>query len=227
MQDLGLITLRERRHERALLERRVDGGYLDSMQGHRRRELNRLGRRMEAELGCSASVTDEPTQEDAYEAFLALESSGWKGRSATALGADPDHADFFRRICRAFGEKDRLELLCLRVGERRVAMKCNLYAGEGGFCFKIAYDEELARFSPGVQLERENVRVFAEQRTELWQDSCAHPENTMINRLWPDRRTISTIMLTRAGTRARTLRRAIVLADTIHARERKPQSTRS
>ncbi len=214
-EDLGLVALRERRRERALLRRRVDGGYLDGMQSHRRRELNRLGRRLEAELGGSVSIIDEAEDERACDAFLALEASGWKGRGATALGSDPGHAAFFVRLCKAFREEGRLELLCLRVGGRRVAMKCNLYAGEGGFCFKIAYDEELARFSPGVQLERENVRIFAEQRSELWQDSCADPENTMINRLWPDRRPVCTIMLARGGPWATALRRGIAFAQAV------------
>lgn len=219
-EELGLVALRESRHERALLRRRADGGYLDGMHSHRRRELNRLGRRLAAELGGSVSITDEAEDERACDAFLALEASGWKGRGATALGSDPDHAAFFVRLCKAFRDEGRLELLCLRVGDRRVAMKCNLYAGEGGFCFKIAYDEELARFSPGVQLERENVRIFAEQRSELWQDSCADPENTMINRLWPDRRPVCTIMLARGGPRATALRHAIAFAQAVQDRER-------
>lgn len=226
-EDLGLVTLHESRRERALLRRRADGGYLDGMPSHRRRELNRLGRRLEAELGGSMSVTDEAADAGSYDAFLALEASGWKGRSATALGSDPAHAAFFGQICESFGARDRLELLCLRVGDRLVAMKCNLYAGDGGFCFKIAYDEELARFSPGVQLERENVRVFAERRSELWQDSCADPENTMINRLWPDRRSVATILLTRSGVRASALRRGIAFAEAVQARERKRPSPRS
>ena len=39
-------------------------------------------------------------------------------------------------------------------------MKCNVSAGDTLFCFKIAYDEELAHYSPGILLEAENVDVF-------------------------------------------------------------------
>jgi hypothetical protein len=48
-----------------------------------------------------------------------------------------------------------------------------------------------------VQLERLNVDVFHEQRGEAWMDSCAAESNQMINRLWPDRRSISNIVIGR------------------------------
>ena len=219
--DLGLTTVFESRSDRALLRRRPDGSYLDAMRGHRRRELNRMGRALARELGAELEVVDETATPGAVEAFLELERSGWKGQRQTALASDHDHADFFTSICAALGAQGRLELLCLRAGDRRVAMKCNIYAGEGGFCFKIAYDEQLARFSPGVQLERENVRVFAENRGELWQDSCADQENTMINRLWPDRRPLATVVLARPGARATALRHLVRAARTVRARRRR------
>ena len=50
-----------------------------------------------------------------------------------------------------FRAAGRLQLLALTAGERTAALKCNLLAGDEVFCFKIAYDEAYARFSPGVQ----------------------------------------------------------------------------
>ena len=172
--QLGLVTVLDTSHERALLERRPTGGYLDAMRSHHRRELNRLGRRLETELEGGLSVTDEAGDEAALDAFLALERSGWKGRRETALASVPAHEAFFREVCRSFAADGRLQLLALYAGDRRVAMKCNLYSGEGGFCFKTAYDEQLARFSPGVQLERERVRVFHDERDER----CRTPAQT-------------------------------------------------
>ena len=45
-----LVVLRELHTERAFLERRPEDDYLAGMRSHRRRELNRLGRRLAAEL---------------------------------------------------------------------------------------------------------------------------------------------------------------------------------
>ena len=226
-EELGLTTLDRTTHERALLERRPGGDYLAQMRSHRRRELNRLGRRLESELGGDLAVSDCTTEGSALDRFLELEHSGWKGRGETALESSPQHAQLFRTVCRSFAASGRLQLLALTVGDRTVAMKCNLYAGEGGFCFKIAYDEALGRFSPGVQLERENIRRFHEDRDERWQDSCADPQNEMINRLWPDRRRISTTVLARRGPRAIVSRQGIRAAHALRARDRRRASQRS
>jgi hypothetical protein len=74
-------------------------------------------------------------------------------------------------------------------------MQCNLRAGEGLFCFKVAYDEELGRHSPGAQLEVGALERFADGEQAMWMDSCAAPDAELINRLWPDRTTLSTLII--------------------------------
>jgi CelD/BcsL family acetyltransferase involved in cellulose biosynthesis len=204
--DVALVADSE--HERAALERRAAGGYLDHMSRHQRKELNRLRRRLEERLGEPLLVRDRGDDPDAVELFLQVEQSGWKGRRGTALASVPEHAAFFRDLCTRFGTAARLQLLTLEAGKRIVAVKCNFAAGEALFCFKIGYDEELRAFSPGLQLERANVEAFHEQRRERWMDSCAVPENEMINRLWPDRRRITSVVLAPRGAGSAVARRA-------------------
>jgi hypothetical protein len=58
--------------------------------------------------------------------------------------------------------------------------------------FKIAYDEEFARYSPGVLLQME----YLERGLALdWVDSCATPGHPMFDTLWLERRPIVTIMV--------------------------------
>ena len=64
---------------------------------------------------------------------------------------------------------------------------------------KIAYDEQFAGFSPGIQLEVDMVGLFHEASDAGFMDSCADPNNAMINRLWVDRRPLVTHVLRRAG----------------------------
>jgi hypothetical protein len=197
-----MVPFHEAAHDRAALQRRPAGDYLEEMRPHRRREFRRQARRLEEQFGASLEVRDVSTDAGAVERFLALEASGWKGRAGTALGSKPGHASFFREVCTSFRAVDRLQMFEMIAGEHTVAMKCNLAAGGGVFCFKIAHDEELNRFSPGVQLEIAHVERFHEDRAEGWADSCAAPDNEMINRLWPDRRRIVTYAVSAPGTQA-------------------------
>jgi hypothetical protein len=74
----------------------------------------------------------------------------------------------------------------LNFNGRPLAMICNLLAEDGGYSFKIAYDECFAQHSPGLLLELALIRHLHEQNIR-WMDSCATAEHSMINPLWPDR----------------------------------------
>ena len=210
-QARGLKAVGEASHERATLDRRPDGDYQGHLRAHHRREMRRLGRRLEEELGAPLVTVDRAGSPEAVQRFLELEASSWKGRAGTAMIANADHVHFFEEICDRFARAGRLELLELQAGERAVAMKCNLVASPGIFCFKIGHDGELARFSPGIQLELANIDRFHAGEA-AWMDSCAAPDNAMINRLWPDRRRIRTLVLGRLGLRTWAAGRAFGVA---------------
>ena len=191
----GLKTWVADRHARALLTRRCSAPaeLHATMGGKRHKEARRLERRL-AELG-RIDYDQLERAEDVHpwvDDFLALEARGWKGRQHTALACQPEQRDFFRTVVAAAFARDRLTGLALRLNGRPIAMKCNFTSGDAGFAFKIAYDEELARYSPGVLLELENIRRFDCRDDLRWMDSCADPRHPMIDRLWRDRRTIQT-----------------------------------
>ncbi|HEV2668965.1 MAG TPA: GNAT family N-acetyltransferase, partial [Blastocatellia bacterium] len=71
----------------------------------------------------------------------------------------------------------------------------NFLSGQGSFAFKIAFDEEYARYSPGVLLELENIRRLHAQSKVKWMDSCAATSHPMFDRLLPDRRTIQDVVI--------------------------------
>lgn len=212
--------------ERALLVRRADANYLDDMRPHHRRELRRARRGLEREAGGPVEVLDRSGSTEAVEDFLSLEASGWKGRAGTAFASADGQASILHRACEAFAASGRLQLLAMTAGGRPVAMKCNFLAGDGVFCFKIAFDESFAKFSPGVQLEVENVDRF-HQGSAAWMDSCADPDNDMINRLWPDRRRLDTVLLTAEGAFGWASRRSVPAFETLRGNERRALSPSS
>lgn len=187
------------RHERAALRRLEDGTLSLRTSAKRRRETERLGRRLGDKLGGDVEAVDRAVNPAAVEDFLALEASGWKGAAGTAFANQPSHAEFFRRLCGDFRDRGRLQMLSLQADGHTAAMKCDLVAGNTVFGFKIAFDETLAEFSPGIQLERHLVDYVSDDESIDLIDTCAEPGNAMANRVWPDRRSMISLAVVSPG----------------------------
>lgn len=197
------IVVTVEQFERAALCRREDGDYLETLSSRHRREYRRKLRRLESELG-TLTLRDDSHDPAAYTRFLELESSGWKGAAGTgtAMACRPGHGEFFIEICKRLAGTGRLELLSLASEDRIVAMQSNFTFQDMTLAFKIAFDEQYARFSPGIQMELANIDHF-HANGWTWSDSCSSPENATLNRLWSGRRQLRSILATRrdaAGT---------------------------
>lgn len=186
------------RHTRALLRRSPhwEADIEALMSSHHRRELRRQSRRL-AESGTVELKTLRDSSELSWwrDSFLWLESEGWKGETRTALAGSDASRRFFEETMTAAWQRGQLQCLGLFLNNEPIAMKVNLLSGPGSYSFKIAYDERYAKFSPGVQLELENLRVLHEETDLQWMDSCAVAGHFMINRLWKDRRTIEHLLI--------------------------------
>jgi CelD/BcsL family acetyltransferase involved in cellulose biosynthesis len=184
----------ERVSERAALERsRQPDGHLAHLKPKRRRELERKREQLTAELGSELAVKTYAGTAAVVDRFLRLEAAGWKGAAGTAMATAGD-SEVLRSICSGFSRQGRLQILALEARDQTLAMQCNLSSGDTLFCFRVAYDERYRRFAPGIQLEVDSMRLFQGERTEKVLDTCATPDNQFLNRLWPDRRR-STIMV--------------------------------
>jgi hypothetical protein len=170
-----------------------------------RKELRRLRKRL-AERGRLETrvLGSEADFEFWLKHFLELEASGWKGSSGagTAIALSRNESGFLEETWREAIRRDRLQMIGLFLEGRPIALCANILAGDGGYHFKICYDESLARFSPGVLLELELIHQVHGHRRIRWLDSCAVPDHPMINRLWPGRRTMQTMVLSTGGLRA-------------------------
>lgn len=192
-----LAAILEQEVERAAL-RRGDGDPTVQIKPKRRKEMEKKRRQLIEKLGCELEVVDRSSDPAAVDDFLRIEAAGWKGVSGTAMQT-AGQGDAFRALCDRYAAAGRLQLLSLEAGRRSVAMICNLAMGNELFNLKVTYDEELRRYAPGIQLEIETMRIFAESRTEEIFDSCADPGNELLNRLWPDRVRATTMLIGPGG----------------------------
>ncbi len=192
------LTYVAHQYNRALLRPRENAeAYCAAhMTCHNRQELRRQRRRL-SERGRVEVRTSTPTQDMGVWAdqFLALEAGGWKGKEQSALAAAEADATYFRLIVAHAAVKNQVGFLGLFLDDRPIALKVNFLSGAGSFSFKIAFDESLSKFSPGVQLELENIDWVHQQRGVEWMDSCAKPDHFMIGRLWGQQRTIQHLVL--------------------------------
>lgn len=175
-----------------------EGPRTGSISNSKLSQLRRKRRRLE-DLG-HVEYKELPHDGDVdrwIEDFLRLEASGWKGQEGTAMACRPEHADYFRQICRNAVARQRLHMPALLLDGKPVAMKCNFLSETGAFWLKVAYDESLSKFSPGTLLELENVQNFP---TDRWMDSCTAP-TSYCDEIWNGRRTIQNVMLSTGGIR--------------------------
>jgi CelD/BcsL family acetyltransferase involved in cellulose biosynthesis len=189
------------RTERAMLRSTLDpeAYFSTHVRQKKRKELRRLRSRLEeagtvqfetlsAKGSVSAWITD----------FLTLEASGWKGRGGSALDHAHNTRTFFTQALTGAHQASKLAMLRLSLDGEPIAMLVNFMTPPGCFAFKIAFAEDYARFSPGVLIKIENLKILNQREIE-WTDSCAVEDHPMINSLWADRREIVRVTVPLSG----------------------------
>jgi CelD/BcsL family acetyltransferase involved in cellulose biosynthesis len=181
-------------HQRALLDPGTErDGYLErAVSAGRRKEMRRLRRRME-EFG---PVTfDTMTNPDgiaaALQDFLVLEASGWKGAAGTAIVDEPAIKTFVQTAVSSLAADGHARIDRMLLDGKPIAATVTLQSGDTAWCWKIGYNEGMARFSPGVQLICELTEQLAADRRVARTDSCATADHPMINHLWRERLLLS------------------------------------
>jgi CelD/BcsL family acetyltransferase involved in cellulose biosynthesis len=182
------------RHERALLAPGAERhGYVErAISAGKRKELRRQRRRLEEIAPVTmATVSGTAGIEAALKDFLVLEASGWKGQAGSAIVSDPAVNTFVQRAVGALAADGQARIDRLSLNGIAVAATVTLSSGDTAWCWKIAYNEGLARSSPGVQLICELTESLLAAREPLRVDSCASADHPMIDHIWRERLALS------------------------------------
>lgn len=208
--------------QRALLERGLSPeAYLEAtMRGKKRKELRRQQSRL-AELGQLEFQRGDGREglDGWIDEFLALERRGWKGANGSALDCADSTRRLFRAALHGAASEGKLELLALRLDGRAIAMLVNFLTPPGAFSFKTAFDEDYARFSPGVLLQIHNLALL-EREGIIWCDSCAAQDHPMIDSIWSGRRAIGRYSVAIGGPVRRAAFAALLAAEKAKGRLR-------
>jgi CelD/BcsL family acetyltransferase involved in cellulose biosynthesis len=181
-------------HERASLAPGAQReAYLEwSMSAGKRKELRRQRRRLD-DIGPVAVSTAAAAADiaAALQDFLVLEASGWKGLAGTAIAGDPALKAFVQGAVTALAAEGKARIDRLLLDGAAIAATITLTSGDTAWCWKIAYNERLARASPGVQLICDLTDSLLAQSEPRRVDSCAAAGHPMIDHVWRERLTLS------------------------------------
>jgi CelD/BcsL family acetyltransferase involved in cellulose biosynthesis len=186
----------------------------------RRKGLRRATNRLQAH-GTLATATLE-RQADVQrwaEDFLALEERGRKGREGTALRLHAGSRQFFTEMVRRAFDSEQLLMVALTLDGQPIAMQVNLVSGTAGFAFKTTYDEQWAKWSPGVLLELAAIDHLLEAQGPVsWIDSCVAPQPSFIDSLWNSKRDILSCAVSSRRPLSRLLLNSTTVASALRAR---------
>lgn len=186
-----------------------DDWLMQNFDHKRRKELKRLKARLSEQgklelLDLKAGESLAPH----LAAFLAVESSGWKGKRGTAINSDAEAAKGLAAGLTAMHAQGKVRFWTMALDGAPVASLFALVDGGEAVLGKIGYVETFSRFSPGVLLIIEATKaLFAEEGLQL-ADANAIPGHPMIDRIWRDRITCMDVVI--AGPRVTAATFAIV-----------------
>lgn len=129
--------------------------FSSSTRHNRRRKLNKLNQLGDVRF---EYVTDRRELPGAFEQFLKVEDSGWKGRAGTSIVQQPVKLDSYRRLLEGYDAPEQTAVQLLRLDERCIAASFSLNVGGSIFILKSGYDEEYRSLSPGVLLDDQILR---------------------------------------------------------------------
>jgi CelD/BcsL family acetyltransferase involved in cellulose biosynthesis len=181
-------------HTRALLDPGAErDSYLErAVSAGRRKEMRRQRRRLE-EFGPVTfdTVTSADGIAAALQDFLVLEASGWKGVAGTAIVDEPAVKTFVQTAVSSLAAEGHARIDRMLLDGKPIAATVTLQSGDTAWCWKIGYNEGMARFSPGVQLVCELTEKLAADQRVARTDSCATADHPMINHIWRERLSLS------------------------------------
>jgi CelD/BcsL family acetyltransferase involved in cellulose biosynthesis len=182
------------------------GQWANPVDGKRRREIRRRQRLLTEEAGAEVVLVDRSLAPGACDDFMAMEIAGWKGREGGhAFARYPNMAEWFREWHRCLVAGGRATLLSLEAGSHPVAMAYVVRAGDGLFCFRIAFDEAYAKYGPGPMLLSSALTYLRDTTDAAWFDSMTSKDNTFFLGLLPERRRLSRLFIGTGGTLDRAL----------------------
>jgi CelD/BcsL family acetyltransferase involved in cellulose biosynthesis len=146
------------------------------LRGNLQRARNRLIKLSDAEY---VSARQQPQLNQAFDEFLEVEASGWKGAmgEGSAIKMDLRLTNFYRSLCETFSRIGACEINLLRADGRCLAGQLCLVLGDTSYLIKMGYDESYSHVAPGKLLLEYSLRQY-------WREGVVKHFNLVSNASW-------------------------------------------
>jgi CelD/BcsL family acetyltransferase involved in cellulose biosynthesis len=143
-------------------------GLRKKFRGNLNNAKNRLGAQKSVEF---RRVTEPREIESAYDDYVALEQSGWKGDpdnkregypAPAAIGLRESKYLFYKSALREFSKSNSVEINLLNVNDTTVGAQIFVVLRDRSFLLKTAFSEDSKEFSPGHVLLDFAYKHYAE-----------------------------------------------------------------
>ncbi len=157
-------------------------------------------RKAKTELEALGSITfhdfyDQEFIDEPLEEFFKLEESSWKGKSKTALNSTKSSAAFCREAVSTATLKEKCQMHSLKLNDKTIASLITFKSNGFFYPWKIAFDEDYAKYSAGNILTTYATGLFANKDCFKGLDSLASEHNETTLRFWPDEKEFFTMII--------------------------------
>lgn len=161
----------------------------------------RQRRRLEEKGALHFAIADNENMPRFLEQFAELEVASWKGDRGTAFASLSGGQLFLGEVFKHAKTTNLLGGASLVFEGRPIASALFLKSQNSAYYFKVAYDHEYAKYSPGVLLTVHLTEAWRHSPDIVRVDSLATSDNSLINRFWKDRLYVGALLIAtqRAG----------------------------
>ncbi len=142
--------------------------YWKARSKHFRHEYRRKMRKLQQQGKVTIRMIEPPLPQRAFQQFVELENSGWKGKQRSSLAHRPHLLELYRQAAQLSSPYFRMLLFELRLDNRLIAASLCPQTRDGLFVYKIAYDESMARYSPGILLRVAEIQYAIQHQLAIY-----------------------------------------------------------
>ena len=155
--------------------------FMETLTPKLRNDLHKKTRKLEQLGELRLEVRSNPGElPHAFEQFLEVEDSGWKGKSGTSIRKEPKKEKYYRHLLEHYGRLGLCRINLLSLDGAPIAAQFGIEVGERLYLLKIGFQEQLASHSPGGVLLFKMVE-------HLCQHSPVRAINFITEAAWCDR----------------------------------------